>query len=441
MRIVTDTKIQSFWINFIEEFQDQLLIDGEELHLSHHSKIENQDIQYIENYLINSLKHLKSTLTDIDVESVDEDEFAFVQKMNDIMCYIVEHHPYMSSKFEDIIKIEQENFIKIKSEALIGNNILEDDIIKESLISNRFELIEMITKHELMKNIGVELTLKHIETAVFINQKKQKHKLSINISEEEIVNDEFFNKLKELKKTLKDKLNIDISEIIQFELLEYEIDFSQKKVWDKLKRLKSLDIDLSIDDFGSNFSNLKRLQDIRLKQEHIEYIRTIKIDKKITSAVSFEKFKHFLKGKHYSKHSQNYQHFLMHLTNIIDIPFINLKSVLDENIDKNIEDILFEIEKNYHIDVQKTVDEEMQKFNELVDYLKHNDLLNQINIVFEFIDNEFVKTVIEEIAKETNIDIMAQGYYFEESIPPVYHQDIKTFINKFINYLSTDNQS
>lgn len=435
MKIITDKKIRKFWIEFLKKYEKELQLDKNLL--NHHKKeINDEDISYIKEYLMSSLKELKWKLLDIEDENINLEEYKFIKNMTKIMSYIVDNHPYMSSKFEDMIRLEDNNLIKIKSEVLIGNNLLDDDVIKETLISNRYELIELITKHKLLKNIGIKLTLKHIETAIFINQDSLLHKLSINISEEEIINDTFFKKLKEIKKQLKEKLNIEIADIIQFELLEYKIDFSQKHIWDGLKRLKELDIDLSIDDFGSNFSNLKRIIDIRDKQEtHLEYIKTIKIDKKITSAVSYNKFKVYLKEKKYNATSEEFQYFLIHLTNIIEIPFLNLKSVLDEHIDKNINDIINEIEKNYKIDIQKTVHIELNKFEELINYLQKNNLIKRINLVFEFIDNKIVKDIIEEISKEKNIEVLAQGYYFKESIEPIYHQDIKLFINKFINYL------
>ena len=439
MQIIRDKKLQDFWINFIKHFKNKLNLKENDLNKILESE---RKIILIKEHLIKELQKLKNELLKIGDDKLTIEEYKFVKDLTKIMNYIVKYHPYMSSKYEDIILIKPDGEKKIKSEALIGDNLLDDELIKETLISSRYELINIITKHKLLKNIGIELTLKHVETAIYINQSKTlKEKLSINISEEEIINDDFFEKLKIIKKNLKEKLNIDIQDIIQFELLEYEIDLNNPKIWKKLKRLKSIGIDLSIDDYGSNFSNLKRINDIRKNQgKELEYIKTIKIDKKITSAVAYKKFKKHLLKKEFHASSKPYAFFLDHLSNIIEIPYLNLKSVLEEHIDKNIDDIINEINKNYKINVEEIVNKEYQKYTDLIEYLHTHNLITKINLVFEYIDNEIVKDIIAELSNDVNIEILAQGYYFKESLKPIYHQEIKEYINKFIINLENDSK-
>jgi len=380
--------------------------------------------------LQNYLKRMKKDIEKIKKKKLKKEKVKKIQKK---LIYIVENHPLMSSKFEDIIKIENKEEEKIKSEALIGNDILKDKIIKENLIGSRQELIEIITSHKYLKKVGIYLTLKHIETAIYINKGHIKNKLSINISEEEITNDKFFITLRDYKKQLKKECNIELSSILQFEILEYDINFKKKYIWNKLKRLKTLGIDLSIDDFGSNFSNLKRVKRIIKNQKksnyHIEeYIRTIKIDKKITSSLAYQKYKEFLKNKKYSKHSQLYHNFILHVSNIIEVPFKEIENILIEEKDKDILDILYEIERNMNISVKEQVEKQIKDFYELLQFLKEKKLLRKINLVFEFIDNNIVKEEINKMSQEIGVEILLQGYYFKETISPIFHKDTKNYI-------------
>lgn len=93
--------------------------------------------------------------------------------------------------------------------------------------------------------------------------------VSINLSYQDIVNDEIVQFIEEEFKKHRNKITI--------ELLESENFGSISKVVEFCKKMKSLDVQIAIDDFGSGYSNFSDLVDLE--------VDIIKIDRSITEKV------------------------------------------------------------------------------------------------------------------------------------------------------------
>ena len=146
-----------------------------------------------------------------------------------LTCYyqpIIDNKTKKITKYEALIRIETENKVYLPYEFL--------DIAKHS------EYYSKITYCILNKALNVI--------------RKENIKVSVNISQKDITKPKIINAIYELLEE-----NKDITHLLTFEILEDENIDNIFELEQFLKKAKELNIVIAIDDFGSGYSNFKRI--------------------------------------------------------------------------------------------------------------------------------------------------------------------------------------
>jgi len=214
--------------------------------------------------------------------------------------------------YEDRYSLQDEYKNDIKWSAILENSLKNDEImpfyqpivdkygkvikyeslvrvVKDGKVYPPYLFLDIAKKIKLYHNLE-----KNIITQVFDMAQKYQIGFSVNLSIEDILNDQF---IEYIEKNLVEK---DIAPLITFEILESESIEDYEKVIYFIKHVKYLGSTIAIDDFGSGYSNFAYL--LKLKPDYIKldgsFIKNIDKDKNsYLIAQTINDFAHTLKIK------------------------------------------------------------------------------------------------------------------------------------------------
>jgi regulator of replication initiation timing len=363
------------------------------------------NINQIDNDYIYELKKLRNAKDTIILDTLLE--------------YIIEKHPLMGSKFEDIK--DSNNNLK-KYEVLMADDILEDQFIS-MFFNNRLDLFTFLTNPELGLSASINLSYMHIENIKrHIEANNNNARYTINISEIELLSDCFIEYM------LKNK---HLNGFIEIELLESYINFTNKKVLKNVKILHSNGFKIILDDFGDNYSNLERIEELQVIENEIinsnkPIINSIKIDGTMLISLLLEKefFNTTIFKDSFSKN--NMADIMVHFKNYKSR--LKLKDYECKLFNMDMEEIFKDID-NYedfidfftpYIDKMRKYEEKLISENKLIPAtIKLNKVLElydggELEIIFEFINLNAIKEYIYEcLTNKVSCDrIYMQGYLY-----------------------------
>lgn len=413
--------LNKFWNNFEDIFYSNVLYEDIKKDISNKKAVLHR---YFDDEI--EIKHCKNK--------------PMLDEFNNMLKYIIFNHPCSGSRFEDIVS---ENHSTHKLEVLLSDEILNDNRIVDLFFKNRFELFYFLTSNKQSGEVSVNLSKMHVENILKHNLKfKNKYSYTINISESELHCENFIEKLIYLNK----KNNI--SEFIQFELLEYDIDF--KKVEDNMKLLFLNGFNFILDDYGLKHSNkeryviLEKLEN-EIRKENIDKVfensltKAVKIDGTMVSSILFNN--NFLEIETLSN---NFNidimlNIMSHYNNYVDrvqcsksIDSISLeKLMLEHGIDKEVNSNLYPIFLdliNPNIEAMKNKEKYLEQQGtllEVCDKLYEVCIMQQAKgkeIVFEFTNMQEVNDLLFGIISSKNMKkdlVYTQGRLHGEKTKPI----------------------
>jgi len=339
--------------------------------------------------------------------------------LDTLLEYIIINHPLMGSKFEDIK--DNNNNLK-KYEVLMADDILNDKFIN-MFFDNRLDLFTFLTCPELGLSASINLSYMHINNIKrHIQLNNNNARYTINISEIELLSDTFIEYM------LKNK---HLNRFIEIEILESYIDFANKKVLKNVKILHSNGFKIILDDFGDNYSNIDRIEELQNIENEVTnskkpIINSIKIDGTMLISLLLEKdffnttiFKDSFSKKHMGDimvHFKNYKSRLK----LKDYECKLFNMDMDEIFkDINSYDDFINFFSPY-IDKMQKYERKLISENKLVPATtKLNKVLElyeggELEIIFEFINLSVIKEYIYECLtdKVSCERIYMQGYLY-----------------------------
>lgn len=421
--------------------------------------------------LNNKMSKVKNLLQNISAEKLEKLTPDEKKILEEILSFIIKHHPLMSSMFQPIKKDGK----IIKHEMLVGGDLFKDSLMSQVLGIHKGIFIEMLNSM-FMNELNVIFTKQHVISQVY-RQEHEKgidseiEKVSINISKYELSKPEFLEDLRKIdlhiKKQYKTK---ELKDLITFEFLENDIDFEDEVIKKNLLSMKNeLGIEFGMDDFGIGESDENRydlLKAYNYNDTPTDLASYVKIDMALTSAemigVIFEKedfsnqqtatiisgiSSHFSNIMAYEKFNEQEKQTLKKVINealdskysdkIKSAPILGIKLYDEITKDTLLHNYIQENLASKGITTNIDFDKIESKRNEM--NYKRESLIQSLErehptkktIIYEFIDYKSMEDEVNSKNNEsTNIEYLSQGFLYKKEFKKVYHQDVhKKFYN------------
>lgn len=333
-----------------------------------------------------------------------------------ILIKLARETQLFGTQFEPIISTKNNKIEKFESLLSVDDKLLDFTGLK------RWEFFSFLNKNTELNQAVTMNHLKNIKKLIEVGGAT--HNFSVNVEISDIENRELIQFLKE---------NKHIAPQIQFELLEgipnsYFQDKNNHKLYDFIKEVKNVDAKINIDDYGSGFSNAKRisilldlgvpLSSIKLDAEITKYLFPHnKKDFDLLLDMEMNKLAKIITKKKYRSLED-----INKLKNFVNILNKNQrkkgKYKLNKYLDYKDYDNEDSLKFNTHFknDVQIYIKEKYliikHEYKKMLKMLNEHDILDKINVTAEFIDQKDIYLGIIFNQKEVN---SMQGYFITDN--------------------------